>query len=142
MELDKVGSEYQTTEVVLDARWHLLAAQSEWAAAYAIAQTLVQLYPDRVSGWIHRAYAARRRPEGGLECAMDALLPAAEMFPNERLVFYNLACYLTQLDRVGEAWSWLTRACEGESGKAYRSMALKDPDLQALWSRLTPKKDS
>ena len=44
--------------------------------ALRVARLLVQKAPKRATGWLHQSYALRRAPEGGLEAAWDALLPA------------------------------------------------------------------
>jgi len=98
---------------------------------------MVTVAPDEVLGWIHRAYAARRKPGGGLLQAWDALRPAVDRFPEEWLVLYNLACYAAQMGRLDEAWDWLTRALHASQDAARTiQMALADSDLAPLRPRL------
>ncbi len=52
------------------------------------------------AGWLHRAYALRRVANGGLPQAWDALLPAAEKFPGEPVIAYNLSCYACQMQQL------------------------------------------
>ena len=56
------------------------------------------------------AKALRRASSGSLAKAWEALLPAAELFPREPWVPYNLACYAAQFSRLDEAWEWLCRS--------------------------------
>lgn len=135
-ELARIDAEYQNHPEVLDVRWRMLAAENEWTAAFLVAETMVRLHPDELSGWIHRAYSARRRPGGGLETAYDCLQSALQRFPEEPLISYNLACYLAQLNRPVEAMKWLLRTFRCKNGNIYRHMAVEDEDLKDLWSQL------
>lgn len=121
---------------VLELQWSILAAQQRWAEAVTVAEALVRLVPDRASGWLHRAYALRRAPQGGLEKAWAALLPAAAHFPRELLVAYNLSCYACQMGRLDEARQWLRRAFELGNRDEVKQMALQDPDLEPLRSEV------
>ena len=107
-----------------------------WDEVYAVAETLVCIGPDELDGWVHRAYAARRKPNGSLQAAWDALHPAAEKFPDELIIPYNLACYACQLGRLDSAREWLGRALtlaiKQAIGHQFRLMALADRDLTPL----------
>ncbi len=119
---------------VILARWEISARQRQWELAYALAQGLVVLTPDEPAGWINRAialHAMKRTPE-----AWYALLPAAEKFPKNTIVIYNLACYASQLGKFQEANQWLRKAEETDHENRVKWMALKDPDLQPLWEYL------
>ena len=135
-ELDRLSPGSRLAPETLEVEWEIHSARGAWAEAYAAAAQLVQSAPERDGGWIHRAFAARRMPGGGLETARTALLPAAGMFPKQFLIPYNLSCYAAQLGRVEEAWEWLERAMVAGNREAVRRLALHDEDLQALWSRL------
>lgn len=120
----------------LDIGWQAAASQRHWAVAFALGDRLVARDPTLVSGWIHRAYAARRMPDGGLERALAALLPAASQFPDEPMVAYNLACYLIRLGRIEEGWRWYAEAeVRGEPAQI-RKQALMDDDLLEIWGRI------
>ena len=122
---------------VLEVRWAICAAGPSWEAALQVAQRLVEVAPQRASGWVHRAYALRRVRDGGLQSAWAALRPAFEKFPKEEVISYNLACYAAQFGRLDEAWDWLKKSMKtsGEVQKI-KDRALADLDLQALWDRL------
>jgi predicted Zn-dependent protease len=136
-ELAKLRPASRAKPEVLEFEWSVHAAASSWARAHEVAQQLVAAAPQRPFGWIHRAYAARRMPGGGLPCAWEALRPAADKFPKEFLIPYNLACYAAQMGRPDEAWDWLQEAVAA-AGNADRikKMALADADLEPLWPRL------
>ena len=122
---------------VLETRWAVCAAGRSWEAALDLAELLVVKSPERVTGWIHRAYALRRIKAGSLRRAWDALRPAFEKFPKETIIPYNLACYAAQMGRLDEAWEWLHKAmAAAESVNRIKQMALADPDLQPLLERI------
>lgn len=121
----------------LEVRWQLLARAGDWDGAAGVADQLVAGAPDVSVGWLHRAYALRRAREGGLERAWAALRPAAERFPEEDIIAYNLACYATQLGRPDEGWEWFLRAMQiSGDPKRVRRMGLMDDDLAPLRDRI------
>src|SRR5438552_17379623 len=109
-ELAKISAPCLEHPDVLEARWAVCAAGKSWEAAAQAAELLIAKAPERASGWIHRAYALRRAPGGGLQKARDALRPAFEKFPKESIIPYNHACYAAQSARPEEAWDWLRQA--------------------------------
>ncbi|RME93605.1 MAG: tetratricopeptide repeat protein [Verrucomicrobia bacterium] len=135
-ELDQLRPEVQDHLAVLELRWNASAQLADWTGAYNTAQRILEHWPDEVFGWIHRAFALRRMPGGGLERARDALLPAADKFPEEFLVPYNLACYEAVLGRLDTAWQWLTKAMRLAGRDRILKLALADEDLVALRDRL------
>jgi Tfp pilus assembly protein PilF len=85
---------------------------------------------------LHRAYALRRAPGGGLPQAWDALLPAAGKFPEEPVAAYNLSCYACQMQQLDRARHWLQRAIKTGGKDAIKKMALADDDLKPLWEEI------
>src|SRR5947209_7287044 len=97
-ELENVTPELRARPEVLALRWRVYSEAGHWELALAVAETLCDLTPGDVNVWIHRSFALhelKRTAE-----AEAALLPAAERFPKEPTVFYNLACYACVLGRV------------------------------------------
>ena len=135
-ELDRVSSAYQRHPDVLEVRWLLCAEQCDWPAALAAARAILEVAPDRSSGWLHQAYALRRVSDGGVEKAWDVLLPAFEKFPKEPVIAYNLACYGCQMNRLTEARAWLQRALKIGGKKRIKEMAMRDSDLELLWEEI------
>jgi tetratricopeptide (TPR) repeat protein len=139
-ELERITPQFGAHPDVLELRWQIHAEAKHWDACVGIGQTQVELAPDQVSGWLHRAYALRRAKAGGLQMAWDALLPAAARFPEVPLVTYNLACYACQLGRLPEARDWLKQAFaiaqKAGSLPAVRALALDDSDLEPLWHEI------
>lgn len=136
-ELDAIASEQQAHPAVLEARWMICAHEKNWPAALAVAERELALASADSSGWLHRAYALRRVAGGGLEQAWAALLPAAEKFPDEPVIPYNLACYACQLHDLAAARVWLKCAIKVGGKDAVRKMALADDDLKPLWPEIT-----
>ena len=122
--------------VVLDLNWSLCLAEENWDEAFRVAQQLLLVRPDEPAGWLHSAYALRRMSAGGIERAQALLLPAAEKFPDEPVIVFNLACYACQLNQLDEARRWFQRACQVGGSKEIRAMALADEDLKSLWPEI------
>lgn len=135
-ELSRIAPERQKRPDVLEVQWAVRAALQDWDGALRAAEELVAQAPDRPSGWLHRAYALRRATGGGLAAAWEALRPAAERFPREPVIRYNLACYACQMGRLDEARQWFKRALLAGDPVALREMALHDTDLQPLWDEI------
>jgi len=135
-ELARISPAFRSHPDVLQVNWLIAASEQDWKAALDVARTLLQAQPDRSSGWLHQAYALRRVPDGGLLAAWEALLPAADQFPGEPTIPYNLSCYACQLGRLEEARKWLRRALERGDRSGIRLMALSDPDLKPLWTEI------
>lgn len=135
-ELAKVSEENQDHPATLEVRWVLSAHEKDWRTALEIARRELAFAPADASGWLHRAYALRRVTGGGLPRAWDALLPAAEQFPDEPVIAFNLACYACQMQQPDLAKEWLQRAITAGKKEAIKKMALADDDLKPLWPEI------
>lgn len=135
-ELDAVAPAQQSHPAVLEVRWLLCAHEGDWREGLAVAERTLSAAPEVPSGWLHRAYALRRVEGGGLVPAQNALLPAAEKFPDDPVIAFNLACYACQLDQLDDARQWLQRAVEIGGKKPIQQMALADDDLKPLWKEI------
>ena len=135
-ELDAIEPAQQSHPAVLETRWLLCAHEENWDDGLLVAGLECQVTPESASGWLHRAYALRRAENGGLEPAWNALLPAAEKFPTEPVVPYNLACYACQLNQLTDARQWLENAVSIGGKEAIQKMALADDDLKPLWEEI------
>lgn len=140
-ELDAVSSAQQLHPAVLETRWLLCAHQKTWRDALVVADQELAVAPNAASGWLHRAYALRRVDGGGLTLAWDALLPAAEKFPAEPVIAYNLSCYACQLNKLDASRAWLKRAAAIGGKEIIKKMALADDDLKPLWPEIENLQD-
>ena len=132
-EISRISAENLDDPDVLEIRWQICASGGSWDAALAAAERLIQVAPDRVAAWLHRAYALRRSSTGTLQAAADALRPAFDKFPQAALVPYNLACYAAQLGQLDAALDWLKHAIRrSEKPGTIKEMALADDDLRPL----------
>jgi tetratricopeptide (TPR) repeat protein len=135
-ELASISPERQEHPDVLELRWLISAEGKAWEEGLRVAQMLVHRAPERSSGWLHRAYALRRVPEGGLQQAWEALLPASDKFPEEPTIPFNLCCYACQMQQLDVARHWLQRALAIGGKAKIKKMALGDSDLQPLWEEI------
>lgn len=136
-ELRDLSAGIERRPEILDLQWQAFAVQKNWTDAYAVAEVLVRNHPGSAGGWIHRAYAARRMPSGGIPLAFELLVPAADLFPDNELIPYNLACYCAQENQLDEAWNWYRRARTTGNPAALREQALRDDDLRPLWPMIS-----
>ena len=135
-ELERIAPVLRDHPDVLEARWRIHAQEKNWEEGLAVAEKLVEIAPQRSSGWLHRAYALRRAQRRGLQAAWDVLLPAFEKFPEEPIIPYNLSCYACQLGRLDQARQWLQRAVKAAGKEKIKLMALNDDDLAPLWEEI------
>ncbi|HEX7861687.1 MAG TPA: tetratricopeptide repeat protein [Verrucomicrobiae bacterium] len=135
-ELDGVDPAMQDVPELLEVRWILDARQEDWIAALKTAERFVRAAPDQPSGWLHRAYALRRVPEGSVEKSAEVLRPVIDKFPKEPTIPYNLACYDCVLGRLDAARLWLDEAARRGGRRKIRAMALGDADLEPLWPEI------
>lgn len=136
-ELNHISAANQSHPDVLEVRWLMAADEGNWIEGLKIADNLVQIAPDRPSGWLHRAYALRRSEHGSVKQAWDALIAAVAKFPKEPTISYNLSCYACQMQQLDAARVWFKRAMSIGGKDNIKGMALKDPDLQPLWSEIS-----
>ena len=129
-ELDHIDSANQEHPQALELRWRVGAEGKRWEECVRIATRLIELEPEELMGWVHRAFSLhelKRTSE-----AHATLAPMARKFPNDFLVSYNMACYACQLGRLEEARDWLKQAIGIAGVDRIRKMAKDDPDLRLL----------
>jgi len=68
-------------------------------------------------------------PGQGVKGAWAALLPAADKFPKESAILYNLACYSCLMGKIADAWAWLEMAFKVGDQNQLKLKALDDPDM-------------
>jgi len=129
-EIGRLSIPQQLHPDVLAVRWEICAHEKKWAEAHTLAQMALDLEPDLPGPWIQRSYALHelKLTEDAYEC----LAPAAERFPEESTIAYNLACYCCQLGQDARAMEWFARARANGDAERLTAMALNDPDLAPL----------
>ena len=132
-ELENIRAEWRAHPDVLELRWLIYSHHEQWDACLDITSAIVKMAPDRVSGWVHKAYSLRRSNAGDLERAKAVLLEAAKLFPDDDTVQYNLACYCAQLGQLDAAKEHLYKSYELGDAKQIKLKALDDEDLKPLW---------
>jgi len=135
-ELSQLSPQAALDPDVLELKWLVCAEQAKWQEGLKAAQKLMEVAPNRPTGWLHSAYALRRLPDGSLQEAWEALLPAHRKFPRESLIPYNLSCYACQMGDMEEARKWLRKAVDCDGIEAIRKIALADKDLEPLWDEI------
>lgn len=135
-ELANVSAENAHHPATLEVRWAISAYERDWVKALEISRIELARVPEEPSGWLHRAYALRRASENGLPEAWESLLPAADKFPDEPVIPYNLACYACQMQQIELAREWFHRAMSVGKKSVIKQMALNDDDLQTLWPEI------
>ena len=132
-ELENISAEWRAHPDVLDLRWFIYSHHEQWDACLDTSSAIVKMAPDRVSGWIHKAYALRRATVGGIEKPKPVLEEAAKLFPDDDMIQYNLACYCAQLGQLDAAKEHLDKSYELGDAKQIKLIALDDDDLKPLW---------
>jgi len=133
-ELEHIEPELQSQPAARAARLECLMAARQWDDAASLAEGLCKQCPEEVGVWLHFAYAARRKVDGGIEQAYEILAPMQAIFPDEWLIAYNLACYLCQMNNLDEAEEMLAEA-RAVGGKKVDHLAAEDEDLAPLRAR-------
>ena len=131
IELGRIEPELQSRPVVQAARLECFMVAKQWDSAAVLAKELCAQCPDEAGIWLHYAYSTRRCTNGSIKCAYEILAPIQEIFPDEWLIAYNLACYLCQMNLLDEAETMLAEAREVGGGKV-DELAADDEDLAPL----------
>jgi tetratricopeptide (TPR) repeat protein len=138
LEFQQISPRYQNHPEVLDIEWRLLSQERRWEESLRVAELELAITPESAGAWIHRSYSLhelKRTAE-----ALGQLSPAAEKFPDEPTIPYNLACYACQLGDLPNARLFLQQSLEIEpdtrSKMGRLQIALEDTDLRPLWKEI------
>ena len=131
-ELENIREEWRVYPDVLELRWLIYSHHEQWDACLDITSAIVKMAPDRVWGWIHKAYAQRRATGGSIEKSKRILEEAAKLFPNHDMIQYNLACYCAQLGQLDAAEEHLDKSYELGDAEQIKLMVIHDEDLKLL----------
>jgi len=128
-ELEGIPAEDRAHPVALRLRVYIYRDKGKWMEMAEIARHLTEIEPQQPEHWTNRAWAERRHQ--GIPVAEKTLLHALAQFPNEGILYYNLACYSAVDGRTLEAKSLLSKAIELDP--AFKQLALEDEDLKGIW---------
>ena len=131
-ELESIKPRNRKNADVLTVRWAACSGAKKWEEAIELAQTLVEIAPDRFDGWWMKSYALHEMKR--TQEAYENLAAVIPKFSREHTAHYNVACYLVQLKRVDDAREYLKVAFALEP--KMRQGALEDPDLEPLWAEI------
>jgi tetratricopeptide (TPR) repeat protein len=90
-------------------------------------------FDSRNIQWVVLYASAMRRTES-VSAARNILINALPKFPREAIIYYNLACYECQSNRLDSAKQYLKQAFRIDP--SWRWQALEDEDLKPLWDYL------
>lgn len=131
-ELESVQPRCRILPEVLRLRLVVYHATKKWDLLEVVAGRLSEYEPENIQWVISQAYAVRRARS--IENAKSIFLQARNRFPNEPLIYYNLACYYCVMGDLDEAKQHLIKTFAIDP--QWRLRALEDEDLQPLWSAL------
>jgi len=129
-ELEKVTPQMRAHPEVLELRWQIYDRAKKFEAAFEVASGFTELYPDHAQGWNNFSIALYHL--GKTKEAFDLLTEKAEVFPKQWDLYYNLACYATQLGRLDIGEKMLHKAMSLGNVQHIRKAAMEDPDLEPL----------
>jgi predicted Zn-dependent protease len=136
LELEKISEANRRAPAVLLTEYDVCATAKDWGRAAEVADMMVDAMHDSAGVWLSLAYAVRRKPGGSLEEARAILTKGEQMFPDQPMFAYNLACYECQLGNMDSARDWLDKAMARGDAKQIRDLALKDADMEPLWNEI------
>lgn len=137
-ELEQITPSMRLHPDVLEVRYDICAMAKRWKQCADVAETIVERTPNSLFGWIRRSFALHELKS--TKEALEKLRPAAELWPDDITIRYNLACYECVLGnasnailRLAEAFNLARRQrCFDQ----WRLAAAGDPDLKPLWDNL------
>jgi len=129
-EFEQVSPAGRHTQPALVTLWEIQANTKDWEAAIATADRLIHQFDQQPDGYIKRAYALHELKRS--QEAWDTLHPIRELFPDNWLIQYNLACYAAQLGRPDEALRCFRRALRIGDERELQEMAMTDSDLEPI----------
>jgi tetratricopeptide (TPR) repeat protein len=127
-ELAAIDTEDRLKPEARALRVELSCASKDWRSMARTARGLAEDFPEEAQWWVHWAYALRERQQ--IKEARQIALRGLERHPDEAILHYNLACYLSLLGEFDEAREHLNRSISLDEG--FQEESVKDPDLDGL----------
>lgn len=133
-ELEKIPARNRVHPDFLDMRWRIYAAAKHWEMCLEIAEALTDIAPNRMSGWLHLASTLHSMDQS--EDACQCLVDSVDLFSDNALFLYNIACYSCQAGLLQDAVIWLEEVFKFDEKGELKKLALQDPMLEPLWKRI------
>lgn len=131
-ELERMPAEDRSRPEVYALRLKIYIELKKWDLAEVCAKHLTKIWPDQKGWWCAWAFATRQAVS--IEGAEKTLIQARVRFPEDALIYYNLACYASVMGRWREAKYLLAEAIIRDD--AYQMRALEDEDMQPIWDEI------
>ncbi len=128
--LDRLGTPARDAVFALLLRGEALRALGRLPESIAAFQTVANRDHGVVAAWVGLGWCHKRT--GRLELAIDCLRQALTASPDEPLLHYTLACYLSLSGDVAAAVEHLTRAISREG--RYRTLTMGERDFDPIRS--------
>ena len=125
-----IPAAFRARAEVVQFRAQLHLSAGRWARAVPLLRKLVKQEPDEPQYWVSLAFATRRAQS--IAKAEEILIEASRRFPQEAVIWFNLACYAAQQGDITSARGLLRAAVNRDV--AYRELARTDPDLAPFWT--------
>ena len=132
-ELRAIARADQPLPKVLTVRIDLHMHARQWEQVVIVSRKLVEAAASDDKGWISWAFALRELNQ--IKAARELLRQALPLHGKTcDVLHYNLACYECLLGNLPDARRHLKMATRKD--KQWRTSALDDPDLEALWPEI------
>src|SRR6478672_7910921 len=131
-QLENIDPFNRVVPEVLALRVDIYSGLQKWDLTREIAERLYESDPTNIQWVVSYAYAMRRTES--VNAARDILINALPKFPRQAIIYYNLACYDCQSNRIESAKQYLRQAFRIDPN--WRLQALEDEDLKPLWDYL------
>src|SRR5438477_12904163 len=98
-QLENIDPFNRVAPEVLALRVDIYRGLKKWNLMREIAERLYESDPTNI-GWLISYAFARRRAEG-INAAKGILINSLDRFPDQAIIYYNLACYSSVLGELG-----------------------------------------
>jgi tetratricopeptide (TPR) repeat protein len=135
-ELRAIAEKDQLTPEVLGLRVYHALATRKWRLMADCARRLAEQDPTQSQWWIHWSYALREQEK--VQAALEVAERGLDLHPEEGILHFNTACYLSLLGRNDEASAHLDSAIRLD--ERFQAESVSDPDLEGLWESFRDSK--
>jgi len=131
-EMEQIDPSSRLLPELLASRIPLYRFLEKWDLMAIVARKLTEWNPEEPGNFVDWADAICRTES--IHAAHAILMRAASLHPTDPRIQFKLAGYEAQMGSLDRATTHLKRATEIDA--KFRLMALKEPNLEPLWSSL------